>query len=267
MITLSHTQWDKINSMALAIHEEQDICKLRTDFLTAIDELIPHDKSFFDLGHKRHTKVVFFDPVSANIDDEYLASYFQEYEPVDTMFWFFSQTDADIYRESDYITKAMHNASIYHKEWLSPQGIRYSMGSRVSYGDILYGSVNLWRSPDHGDFSDEELHILRILNQHLSLHLHSLFPNGIRRGSENEYTDTVTHLYNLTKRESEIVSCIYQGLSNRDISEKMFISENTVKKHSHNIFRKMNVSNRSQLIKLVHNYMTTSVDHLSEPTQ
>jgi DNA-binding CsgD family transcriptional regulator len=57
--------------------------------------------------------------------------------------------------------------------------------------------------------------------------------------------------FNLTKTEVQIVEMLYQGLSNKDISDKMFISLETVKKHIYNMFRKTNVKNRSALIHLL----------------
>jgi len=52
---------------------------------------------------------------------------------------------------------------------------------------------------------------------------------------------------NLSKREREIVSLVAQGLKNREIADKMFISEQTVKNHLHNIFDKVGVSDRLEL--------------------
>ena len=54
--------------------------------------------------------------------------------------------------------------------------------------------------------------------------------------------------YNLTKREIEIVQAIVCGKSNKSISEKLFISETTVKKHIANIFEKTSTKSRTQLI-------------------
>lgn len=56
---------------------------------------------------------------------------------------------------------------------------------------------------------------------------------------------------NLTNREEEIVKLVVQGLSNKQISKKLLISENTVKNHLTNIFNKVGISNRSQLINLI----------------
>ena len=52
----------------------------------------------------------------------------------------------------------------------------------------------------------------------------------------------------LTPRESEISLLICQGFSNKEISETLFISETTVKKHVSNIFEKTGIRRREELI-------------------
>jgi len=54
--------------------------------------------------------------------------------------------------------------------------------------------------------------------------------------------------FNLTDREVEILQALASGLSNLAISEKLFLSEKTVKTHTHNIFRKMMVKTRTQAV-------------------
>ena len=51
----------------------------------------------------------------------------------------------------------------------------------------------------------------------------------------------------LTDRELEIVTLVAQGLRNKDISEQLSITEQTVKNHLHNIFDKLGVSDRLEL--------------------
>jgi DNA-binding NarL/FixJ family response regulator len=52
----------------------------------------------------------------------------------------------------------------------------------------------------------------------------------------------------LTPRETEIVQMVAQGLRNRIIGERLFISEGTVKIHLHNIYEKVKVSGRLELV-------------------
>ena len=51
----------------------------------------------------------------------------------------------------------------------------------------------------------------------------------------------------LSEREKQVVELISQGFKNKEIAERMFISEQTVKNHLHNIFDKLGVSDRLEL--------------------
>lgn len=53
----------------------------------------------------------------------------------------------------------------------------------------------------------------------------------------------------LTQRESELLRCLSEGLSNRDIAVALSVSETTVKWHLKNIFGKLSVSNRVQAVR------------------
>lgn len=53
--------------------------------------------------------------------------------------------------------------------------------------------------------------------------------------------------YKLTKREKELTTLVLNGYSNRNIAESLYISEQTVKDHLHNIFRKVEIKRRSEL--------------------
>ena len=56
-------------------------------------------------------------------------------------------------------------------------------------------------------------------------------------------------LKKLTKREKEILSELVNGLSNKEIAEKMFISIRTVDTHRANIMTKLNVNKTAALVK------------------
>ena len=55
---------------------------------------------------------------------------------------------------------------------------------------------------------------------------------------------------NITPRELEILGLIATGLSNREIAERLFVSENTVKTHSSRVFDKLGAKRRTQAVQL-----------------
>lgn len=54
----------------------------------------------------------------------------------------------------------------------------------------------------------------------------------------------------LSNKEREVVICISQGRTNKEIASQLFISEQTVKSHINSIFKKLNVARRTQLVSL-----------------
>ncbi|HLR74750.1 MAG TPA: response regulator transcription factor [Virgibacillus sp.] len=69
------------------------------------------------------------------------------------------------------------------------------------------------------------------------------------------YRDRPAKLHEtLTDRESEVLLCIGQGMTNQEISEKLFIGIKTVKTHVSNILAKLEVNDRTQAAVYVHQH-------------
>jgi DNA-binding CsgD family transcriptional regulator/streptogramin lyase len=66
-----------------------------------------------------------------------------------------------------------------------------------------------------------------------------------------ERADSVIGSYNLTDREQEILRLVLQGASNKDIEQKLFISGSTVRNHIYNMYQKLGVKNRLELINQI----------------
>jgi DNA-binding NarL/FixJ family response regulator len=64
----------------------------------------------------------------------------------------------------------------------------------------------------------------------------------------NMNMNMMTQIQTLSKREKQIAMKIMEGLPNKIIAANLFISERTVKFHCANIYRKLNISNRTTLI-------------------
>ena len=77
--------------------------------------------------------------------------------------------------------------------------------------------------------------------------------SGEEKGRKDlkERREEICEQYKLTPREKEFIDLIYSGKSNKEIAEILFLSESTVKTHIYNIFRKMNVKSRVEVIYIV----------------
>jgi ATP/maltotriose-dependent transcriptional regulator MalT len=59
---------------------------------------------------------------------------------------------------------------------------------------------------------------------------------------------TVAAHENLSKRELEVLRCLASGMSNQEIAQAIVITVGTVKRHTNNIYGKLNVRNRLQAV-------------------
>lgn len=108
------------------------------------------------------------------------------------------------------------------------------------------------------------LAIMPLLNSELSrlfshhIFLMNLAPYRIHKETEEGHLDMIVNplvalqeSYNLTDREMEVVELLHQGYTYKAISDTLVISENTTKYHAKNIYQKMHVNNKMELIKLI----------------
>jgi DNA-binding NarL/FixJ family response regulator len=76
--------------------------------------------------------------------------------------------------------------------------------------------------------------------------IQNLFEDQEASGSSSAANGHRRNEYSLTQREHDILALLAEGRSNRDIAQRLFLSEKTVKAHLAAIFRKLGVTNRTQ---------------------
>lgn len=74
----------------------------------------------------------------------------------------------------------------------------------------------------------------------------SLMVSGIAKNPGNDL-ESIKDKYKLTDRQIEIIICIGSGLSNKEIAEKQYVTEGTVKNHITEILSKLEMRDRTQI--------------------
>lgn len=170
-----------------------------------------------------------------------------------------------VFRDSEILPEDYRVQTKLYKEIYAKQGIHYSLRMfSVSNGKTV-GNISLFNSREHGEFSRKSKEILTILEPHITLKLNNLrnklSAEGGKKseGTTTDFNSLLTeeamkdkiHKLNLTNREVELLGLLLKGVSDTEIADQLFIASSTFKKHLYNIYRKLNVNNRTQLYRRI----------------
>lgn len=247
MAELSNTRWEHFQEFLLMLYQQDRLRKIQKVVMDYLESEIVHQCSMFDYGRARDEEIIFFHPYSDNLGEQALKDYYKNYQHKDYTVWNFSKTEALVYRDSDLIPDHLREKSSIYQQWMKPLGVYYGLGCTI-VKQHFYGSVTMFRKKEIGDFTQEDLYLLELLNTHLASHMQMLYPNGVKESDIRDTDKSLLGKYHLTERETEIARQLQYGLTNQEIGRKLCISEVTVKKHMSHIFEKMQVRNRNQLI-------------------
>ena len=80
------------------------------------------------------------------------------------------------------------------------------------------------------------------------------FKRRVNISSETISLESFCKQFGISQREKEILELVVTGKSNKEISDILFISYSTVKNHIYNVFLKLNVNSRFELISRINSY-------------
>lgn len=133
--------------------------------------------------------------------------------------------------------------------------VRYLLLIHVAFNlyFVLYSNVRSFNLPD-GIPGIILVVPLYILSWAILLIIWSAMSLSGGRDASTVVPEVFSKNYELSPRETEIVSKLVNGKSNREISRELFISVRTVDTHIYNIYRKCSVKSRMELVKLIGRY-------------
>lgn len=246
--------WISINNIVYKINDCDDCDEMRRVFLKSLQTVIGFDRASFYLSDKTGENVL-SNPIGINFTDEQLKTYLDKYESLDYSRWVISCPQSKVSKETDLFPENVRESSQYYQQAYLPMDIHFSILIALSHNGFFLGSVALYRSKSKEDFSERDVNLLDILKDHLALRLFNDYRSQtyhtVNNCADSHFIVDLKE-YNLTEREREVLELLYEGSSTINICEKLFIAPTTLKKHVSNIYRKVGISNRMELVHLLH---------------
>lgn len=249
-------QWEKVNEIIASIHSTRNANVMRTVFLKKLMGIINFDFSDFNIGMMRNTASPYLvDPIVVSkfdrkFEEEFICQYESIYAPMDYVNWLFLSSESLVYRESDLVNEEVRKKSPFYLQYLKVFDLVNIAGMVIASGGQFVGAVTLYRCEKNGDFTDADIYVLKQLLPHLQ----NIFDTQeeVLKKNAKSLSYLLKNQYQITNREIEIIGYILSGHRNVDIAKCLSISPNTVKKHIYNLFYKLDVKSRVQLVNFIY---------------
>lgn len=273
MERLGNNVWLGITNAIYTIHSAEDARQMAEVFMNQIKWLIPFDRSmFFVKGSVDSEDDI---PICINISDEDARRFCSDMSRYDSTLGLKAGGSSMLYKESDVVDMEIFKQSCFYNEFCKPNHIEYILHMVICYNNEYLGNILLFRNNNMInaiEFSDKDFFVLNLFKEHLSVGLHRLYEeNNLanitkidkrviyeERHPVPQSLDDIFRGYGLTSREKEILELLMDGVDNYYISDSLSISPNTLKKHTFNIYRKLGINSRTELMRMIK--VATSVE-------
>ena len=249
MRNLETNDWMVINNIVYQINSIEDPVTMRKNFLTQIALILDFDSADFYIASElnSHTLV---NPVFYNYKPKLGENYMDKYDGIDYSRGLMFGGKSKVYRESDIISEEKRVETEYYKKYFEPNKWHHTLNMILAHKNQFVGVVCFFRLKGKEDYTYEDSFMLDMIKEHLAFRLYQdLSKNSVENGKIS--VSQCARTYNLTKREEAVLYELMNGTESNDISSKLCISSNTLKKHILNIYRKLNIKSRVQLFKMV----------------
>lgn len=225
---LKNKDWVMLNGTIYRIYTTDNFREMQQIFLERIRTLIPYDGAIFSLSDERKGQQLVWGEKGWCKEAQWIRERQAELYDGQCM----------VYRESDFT---------------DPENLQgYGLYMVLVRNEKFLGTVTFFRSLEKEDFQYRDIFMLDMVKEHLAYRL-DVAGRTRNHGENRSLTKELEEKYGLTRREMEILRCIMEGRGNCQIGEILVITENTVKKHILNIYRKLGVRSRVQLFKKIQN--------------
>lgn len=238
------------NDTVHCLYSSKNMAELRDNALYRLRMLIPYSYASILLADTSSDAQILYQeepfciPTSfAEAEMEYI-----KHSEEDPLLWVTGSHESTLVRESDLLDDESRLQSPLYLHCYKKYNIFDTLQLSIVYNQIFLGVLTLFRTRIDGCFTEDDMFFLRSLGTHLNLAMYHILKEPDTKDRQETLAE-LSQKFELTNRETEILSLIFDFKSMSDISEELELRENTVQKHMQNIFRKMNVSSKWELLQ------------------
>lgn len=175
-------------------------------------------------------------PILHNIPEYSLDNYLNHFKDYDPLHPINMDNQPTLQLMEHNVNVETSKSHFYKSVFLKEHNFKDEMGMYLKNNDNSYAIIGFLRSTDEPYFNEKDILILHYIKQSIE-NIYLL----------NNYASPSPSII-MTNREEELLTYVSKGFTNSEIAQQLYISENTVKKHLQNLYRKFEVSNRTQLV-------------------
>lgn len=249
MRSLETNDWIVLNNIIFQIHSIEDLAQMRETLLEQLKILLDFQSANFYISSAEN-KNNLVNPVFYNYEEKVGDYYLNHYDTMDYGRGIMLSGKSMIYRETDIMSDEKRIETEYYKACYIPANWHHSLHMVISYNKRFLGVVSFFRKKGDANFEYEDMFVLEMLKDHLEYRLFRDICMKNQKDDKITVAECVVK-YELTRREETILQSLVDGLDNDTVCNKLCITNNTLKKHILNLYRKLGIKNRVQLFKLV----------------
>lgn len=249
MHSLETNDWMVINNIVYQINSIEDSVIMRRNFLTQMALVLDFDSADFYIASELNSHTLTA-PVFYNYKPKEDENYMEKYDGLDYSRGLMFGGKSKVYRESDIISEEKRIQTEYYKNYFAPNNWHHTLNIILAHKNQFVGVACFFRLKGKEDYSYEDSFLLDMIKEHLAFRLYKDLSNNLDKNKKISVSECA-RTYSLTKREESVLHELMNGLESNEIASRLCITNNTLKKHILNIYKKLNIKNRVQLFKLV----------------
>lgn len=244
--------WVIFNNITYQIHQISDFDTMCSNFLNQVRLLMDFDGAVFyysserDLPQLRHA-------VCCSYSEDVAQDYLDNYQTLDFSRGLLMGGKGMVYRESDVFSEEERTETECYKRFSMAENFHHSVHILPAFEGKVLAKISFYRKNGRPDFVYDDVFLLDMFKEHLALRIARYYEDRARQ-HEKLSIHECEERFRLTARETTILSLLMQGLPNDVICAQLTITNNTLKKHILNIYKKLKIRNRTQLFKMVREY-------------